>query len=172
MSVLVVVEIGGGEIEGASCSAVAAGVRIGELIGSPLDALAMGDGRESAIRGSLCKRVSCVYCCEAEVFAQYSAEGHASAAAELIWDRDYRYVVAAATPRGNELMSKLAKIVSAEKASDVIQVEKDRDGVVYTCLPSDGNSECRVRIETRVNICTVVETAFDPIPSAGGGGSA
>jgi electron transfer flavoprotein alpha subunit len=167
MSILVIAEIREGVLRPATYAAVAAGQSLAEQTGLGMDLLLLGKGAKSAAEASLGQGGS-VYVSEAGAVAEYTAEGHAAAAAQLVQEKGYTFVLTPATTTGKDLMPRLAGLLDAGMVSDVIRFEKGEDGVVYTRPMYAGNADAKVVVDTAIQTCTVRETAFDAVAPAAG----
>lgn len=167
MSILVIAEIREGVLRPASYSAVAAGQALAELTGLGMDLLLLGKGAKGVAEASL-GQGGTVHVSEAAALADYTAEGHAAAAAQLVQEKGYTHVLTPATTTGKDLMPRLAGLLDAGMVSDVTLFEKGDAGVVYTRPMYAGNADAKVVVETAIQTCTVRETAFDAAaPTAG-----
>ena len=99
MSILVIAEIREGTLRPASYAAVAAGQSLAEVTGLGMDILLMGTGAKGVAEASL-GQGGTVYVSEADAVADYTAEGHAAAAAQLVQDKGYTQILATATTTG------------------------------------------------------------------------
>jgi len=161
MSILVIAELREGLLKTASLSAVAAGKALSELTGFPFDILALGKGAGAAAESLKNLGAATVLVSEAEAVADYLAEAHAAAAAELVRSRGYKTVLAAATTTGKDLMPRLAGLLDAGMVSDVTGFAREGDVIEYLRPMYAGNAVARVVVETPVAVLTVRETAFD-----------
>ena len=167
MSILVIAELREGELRPASYAAVAAGQNLAELTGLGMDILLLGKGAKAVAEASL-GQGGTVYVSEADAVADYTAEGHAAAAAQLVNDKGYTQILGAATTTGKDLLPRLAGLLDAGMVSDVIRFEKGEAGVVYTRPMYAGNADAKVVVDTPIAVCTVRETAFDAVAPAAG----
>ena len=167
MSILVIAEIREGAMRPATYAAVAAGQSLAGVTGLGMDIVLLGKGAKSVAEASL-GQGGTVYVSEADVVAEYTAEAHAAAIAQLVQEKGYSHILHAATTTGKDLMPRLAGLLDAGMVSDVTLFEKGDAGVVYTRPMYAGNADAKVVVETATQVCTVRETAFDAVAPAAG----
>jgi electron transfer flavoprotein alpha subunit len=167
MSILVIAEIREGVLRPASYAAVAAGKSLADVTGLSMDILLLGKGAKGVAEASL-GQGGTVYVSEADAVAEYTAEAHAAAAAQLVQEQGYTHLLTPATTTGKDLMPRLAGLLDAGMVSDVTLFEKGDEGVVYTRPMYAGNADAKVVVDTPIQTCTVRETAFDAAAPAAG----
>ncbi len=168
MAILLIAEMREGEVRHATFPAVTAAKQLAELLGTEFDILLLGKGAQAGAEQLKDLGAANVLWSEAEAVAEYTAEAHAQAAADLVNEKGYTAVLAAATTTGKDLMPRLAGLLDAGMVSDAIGFEKGDEGIVYLRPMYAGNAIARVVIDTPIHCMTVRETAFDAAtPGAG-----
>jgi electron transfer flavoprotein alpha subunit len=160
MSILVVAEMREGELRNASLSAVSAAKALSALVGAPFDILLLGRGAVKTLPMLKNLGAATVLFSEAPAVAQYTAEAHGLAAAQLVRARGYKYALAAATSFGKDLMPRLAGLLNAGMVSEAVGFEKSGEALVYRRFLYAGNAVAKVAVDTPVAVLTVRETAF------------
>jgi electron transfer flavoprotein alpha subunit len=161
MSILVIAETREGDVRHATYSALGAAKQLTELLNVDYDILVLGKGGQNEADKLKDFGAKNIYWSAAATVADYTAEAYAEVAKGLIEKNGYTTAMAAATTTGKDLMPRLAGLVDAGMASDVIGFEKGDEGVVYIRPMYAGNAEARVVIDTPTHVLTVRETAFD-----------
>ncbi len=168
MAILLVGEMRQGEVRHATFPAATAARELAGLLGTDFDIVLLGKGAQAGadqVKGLGAKNV---WWSESDAVAEYTAEAHAQALADLVKDKGYTAVLTPATTTGKDLMPRLAALLDAGMVSDAIGFEKGDDGVVYLRPMYAGNAVARVVIDSDVHVLTVREAAFDAAaPGAG-----
>ncbi len=167
MSILVIAELRESELKSATFSVIAAAKVLGEVAGCGFDILAAGAGGAAVADQLKGYGAGTVYFSEGAEVADYTAEAHGALAKALVGDKGYKYVMAAATTTGKDLMPRLAGLLDEAMISDVIGCEKGDGGVVYLRPMYAGNAIAKVVLSGNVDLMTVRETAFDPAQDEG-----
>lgn len=167
MSILVIAEMREGEVRHPSYPAIAAGKKLAELLGTDCDLLVLGKGAKAGAEKVKDFGAKTVYWSEVPAVAEYTAEGHAQVAGDLVKEKGFTAVLAAATTTGKDMMPRMAALLDAGMVSDVIAFQKGDAGVVYVRPMYAGNAEATVVVETPVHVLTVRETAFDAAAPGG-----
>lgn len=167
MSILVIAEMREGEVRHASFPAITAGKKLAELLGTDYDLLVLGKGSQAGAGKVKDFGAKTVYWSEAPAVAEYTAEGHAQVAGDLVTEKGYTAALAAATTTGKDMMPRMAALLDAGMVSDVIGFQKGDAGAVYVRPMYAGNAEASMVVETPVHVLTVRETAFDAAAPGG-----
>ena len=163
MSILVIAEIREGDVRHASYPAITAGKNLSGLRGTDFDVLLMGTGAKAGAEKLKDFGAKNVFWSEAPAVADYTAEGYAAVAAELVKGKGHSVVLMAATTTGKDFIPRLAGLLDAGMVSDVVGLEKD----AYIRPMYAGNALARIAVDTPVHCLTVRETAFDPAAPGG-----
>jgi electron transfer flavoprotein alpha subunit len=153
-------------------SAVAYALKLKEIDGSAFDVLLPGPGAGDAaasIKGCGADKILTV---EDEEIQSYRAEGYAPVVAEIAGDGDYTTVAACANTYGKDLMPRVAALLDAGMASDLVDVEKDGDELLYTRPMYAGNVLARMKVKTDVHVVTVRQSEWAAAPAEGAGDAA
>jgi electron transfer flavoprotein alpha subunit len=167
MSILVIAELREGEVKHATYPAITAAKQLSEVLKSGYDLLVLGAGAKAGADKLKDFGAQNVYWSEAPALANYTAEGHAEAAAALVKEKGHTAILSAATTTGKDLLPRLAGLLDAGMVSDVVCFDA---GPVYIRPMYAGNALAKVAVDTPVHVLTIRETAFDA--AAPGGASA
>lgn len=168
MSVLAIAEIREGELRHATFPAVAAAKKLGELADCGFDILVLGQGAASAAEELKKYGAGKVFFSQAPEVGSSLAETHAAAARDLVLECGHKYVLMSATSTGKDMMPRLAALLDAGMAGDVVAFEKSNDEIVYVRPMAAGNIEARIAIDTSVKAMTIQDAAFDAAEPVGG----
>ena len=118
--VLVLVDHENGEIDEASLQTVTYGRELAASTGEPLEALVVGDAGVAAALGA--QGVATVHVAVHDVFTSYAPVAAARAASEVASRTGASVVLAAGSPRGNEVMAHLGALTDLPVAADCVKV--------------------------------------------------
>lgn len=107
-----------------------------------------------------------VYALEHDALGSYTADAHAAALLPLVQEKGFETVVATATTVGKDLLPRLAALLGAGMASDVLSFEDDGS---MTRPMFAGNAIATVKLEGPVKVVSVRSTAFEAAAKAGAG---
>lgn len=162
MSVLVIAEIGDGEVKAATRSALAAASALGE---ADLLVLAGDDGAALGQAAASIAGVRDVLVASAGHLQHGLSENAAPAIAELVKAGGYSYLMAAATTTGKNLLPRVAALLDVQPISDISAVVEDK---VFVRPIYAGSCMATVRTSQELNVVSVRTTAFDPVAAEGG----
>jgi len=108
-----------------------------------------------------------VFAIDDPALEHYVADAHGAALAQLVKDKNLNVVVATATAVGKDLLPRVAALLGAGMASDVVAF--NADGTMQRPMYA-GNATATVKIEGGTQVVTVRATAFDPAQKGGGKG--
>jgi electron transfer flavoprotein alpha subunit len=165
MSILVIGELREGSVRHATLPAITAGQKLAQQLGTDFDVVVLGTGAKGAAEQLKGYGAKSVLWSEVPAVADYTAEGHGAAVAQLAKANGYTAIVAAATTTGKDLVPRVAGLLDAGMVSDVVDFEKD----AYIRPMYAGNALARVAVDTPVHCVTIRETAFDAAQASGGG---
>jgi len=107
-----------------------------------------------------------VFAVEDAALEHYTADAHAAVLAQLVKDKGIEMLVATATAAGKDLLPRVAAILGAGMASEVVAFNDD--GTLVRPIFA-GNAIATVAIEGSPKVVSVRATAFDPAGKAGKG---
>jgi electron transfer flavoprotein alpha subunit len=168
---LVIGEMFEDKVRTPTLSAAAFAGKLKELTGAPFDILIPGKGSKGAAQKIAGVGAEKVYYNESAAYEPYKAESYAPFVASVVKNGGYDVVCSAANTYGKDLMPRVAAHLEAGMASDVVDVEKQGDALVFTRPMYAGNVLGLMKITTDVKVVTVRQTEFPPA-EAGGSGAA
>lgn len=137
--------------------------------GQPVHAVVIGPldaGVEEPLRNQLGEQgVATVHHATDDRLAAYSAAAWAAAAVDVVSRTSLRAVVAAGTPRGNEVMAHTAVRLGVQMAANVVAVDK-ADPLVVSRQVVGGTVLEEMRLDDAVAVLSVAGHAVDPSPAA------
>jgi electron transfer flavoprotein alpha subunit len=178
-SVVVLVESDATGVTLTSQEALTFARRLGDRLGGlPLHAVAVGslgsDASEVAERlGEL--GVAALHHAQDERLASYAAAAWAASVVEVAQAADARLVVAAGTPRGNEILAHVATRMDVPMAANVVDSVEAADGadavdtgatLTVTRQVLGGSALEVMRLDGAVGVLSVAGHALDPEPAA------
>lgn len=169
MTVLLVVQQQEGRIQKSSLCALTAARQVAARTGAPIAVLALGGGAAAA--ASLASKYGCAQLLYSEhpQFEKYRSAPYAAAVVKAAHELGVQVIVAAATSQGKDLMPRVAALLNAGQASDIVSVHDDGS---YRRPMFAGNVFADVEVVTPVQVLTVRTTAFPAAGEQPGGGSA
>ena len=160
MSILVIAEHDNKALNGATLNVVAAA----QKIGGDITVLVAGSGAQAvADAAAKVAGVSKVLLADNAAYANQLAENVAALVADLA--KGYKYVLAASTTTGKNILPRVAALLDVSMISDIIAVESANTfkRPIYA-----GNAIATVESSESVVVATVRGTAFDPVAAEGG----
>ncbi|MFW2002575.1 FAD-binding protein [Acinetobacter ursingii] len=162
MSILVIAEHNNQALNGATLNVVAAA----QKIGGDIAVLVAGSGAQ-AVADAVAKvaGVSKVLLADNALYANQLAENVAKLIADVVKEGGYKYVLAASTTTGKNILPRVAALLDVSMITDIISVESANTfkRPIYA-----GNAIATVQSDEAVIIGTVRGTAFDPVAAEGG----
>ncbi len=162
MSILVIAEHNNQALNGATLNVVAAA----QKIGGDIDVLVAGSGAQAvADAAAKVAGVSKVLLADNAFYANQLAENVAKLIADVVKEGGYKYVLAASTTTGKNILPRVAALLDVSMITDIISVESANTfkRPIYA-----GNAIATVQSDEAVIIGTVRGTAFDPVAAEGG----
>lgn len=101
-------------------------------------------------------------------FAQYSTEGFAAALTEAIRKEDPKYVVAANTSMGKDLLPRVAARFDAPCATDVVEFKAEGDNLLVVRPMYSGKTRATVEFVSPIAFVTTRPNAFAVVESENG----
>jgi electron transfer flavoprotein alpha subunit len=164
---LIVGEVFEGTVRKPTLSAIAFGHKMKELAGASFDVLLPGKGSKNAASEISTSGAEKIFFIEADVLADYKAESYAPVVANLARSGAYTAVCAAANTYGKDLMPHVAAALEAGMASDIADVTKEGDDIIYIRPMFAGNVLGRMKVKTDVHVVSVRQTEFPPVEVSG-----
>ncbi|ECE6726255.1 FAD-binding protein [Acinetobacter ursingii] len=162
MSILVIAEHNNQALNGATLNVVAAA----QKIGGDIAVLVAGSGAQGvADAAAKVAGVSKVLLADNALYANQLAENVAKLIADVVKEGGYKYVLAASTTTGKNILPRVAALLDVSMITDIISVESANTfkRPIYA-----GNAIATVQSDEAVIIGTVRGTAFDPVAAEGG----
>lgn len=162
MSILVIAEHNNQALNGATLNVVAAA----QKIGGDIAVLVAGSGAQAvADAAAKVAGVSKVLLADNALYANQLAENVAKLIADVVKEGGYKYVLAASTTTGKNILPRVAALLDVSMITDIISVESANTfkRPIYA-----GNAIATVQSDEAVIIGTVRGTAFDPVAAEGG----
>lgn len=162
MSILVIAEHNNQALNGATLNVVAAA----QKIGGDIAVLVAGSGAQSVVDAAAkVAGVSKVLLADNALYANQLAENVAKLIADVVKEGGYKYVLAASTTTGKNILPRVAALLDVSMITDIISVESANTfkRPIYA-----GNAIATVQSDEAVIIGTVRGTAFDPVAAEGG----
>jgi electron transfer flavoprotein alpha subunit len=166
--VLVVAEHAAGALRKATLHALAAGRELARRTGGKLHAALLGAGVRP-LADELARHGAEVHVADAAALAQPLAEAHAPVLAALARQAGAGFVGAAATAFGKDLLPRVAALLDAGMATEVLGFGGEGAAVTFRRPMWAGNVLAEVEIATAVKVFTVRATEFAPSAPDGAG---
>jgi electron transfer flavoprotein alpha subunit len=131
-------------------------------LGDEVNALVIGDGPSGLVDQLGEYGVSSVQHADGDAFTSYAAA--AWAAAVVAASADAAVVMAAGTPRGMDVMAHVACRLDVPMAANVLEVERDGDGLRVSRQVLGGSAMEDLRLAGGTAVLTVAGHACDPEP--------
>ena len=160
MSILVIADHNNQVLNGATLNVVAAA----QKIGGDITVLVAGSGAQAvADAAAKVAGVSKVLLADNAAYANQLAENVAGLVADLA--KGYKYVLAASTTAGKNILPRVAALLDVSMITDIISVESANTfkRPIYA-----GNAIATVQSDEAIIVGTVRGTAFDPVAAEGG----
>lgn len=160
MSILVIADHNNQTLNGATLNVVAAA----QKIGGDITVLVAGSGAQAvADAAAKVAGVSKVLLADKAAYANQLAENVAGLVADLA--KGYKYVLAASTTTGKNILPRVAALLDVSMITDIISVESANTfkRPIYA-----GNAIATVQSDEAIIVGTVRGTAFDPVAAEGG----
>ena len=139
--------------------AITAGKEAARVSGGDCCAVVLGRGIDDLAASLAGYGVKKVFAVDDPALEHYTADAHAAVLAQLVKDRGIDMLVATATAVGKDLLPRVAALMGAGMAGDVLAFNPD--GTLQRPMYA-GNVIATVRIDTTPKVVSVRATAFDP----------
>ena len=160
MSILVIADHNNQTLNSATLNVVA----VAQKIGGDITVLVAGSGAQAvADAAAKVAGVSKVLLADNAAYANQLAENVAGLVADLA--KGYKYVLAASTTTGKNILPRVAALLDVSMITDIISVESANTfkRPIYA-----GNAIATVQSDEAIIVGTVRGTAFDPVAAEGG----
>lgn len=165
-NVLVFVEHQQGKVTKAALVAMTAGKDAASKSGGECHAVVLGKGVD-AVAGEIAEYgAKKVYLVDDAALEHYTADAHAAALAQIVKDKGIETLMAASTAVGKDLLPRVAALLGAGMASDVLAFHAD--GTMERPMWA-GNVVATVAIEGSPKVVSIRPTAFDAAGKDGKG---
>ncbi len=128
--------------------------------GGTFDIAILGAGAQGAAAELTGFGAGTVYAVEGESIAHYTAESWAPAVADLARKSGAGFVLMAASTQGKDLMPRVAGILGAGMAADILSAHGDGGAVRYKRPMWAGNIIATVAVDTPIHVITARPTEF------------
>ena len=148
--------------------ALAAGKEAAKLAGGDCYAVVLGKGVDDLANEIAEYGVKKVFVADDAALEHYLSGPYAAAVAQVVKDKSCDVLVATATAAGKDLLPRVAALLGAGMASEVVAF--NADGTVQRLMYA-GNVVATVKLEGSPQVISVRATAFDPATKGGGKGA-
>ena len=165
--VLILADIYDGQLRRSTFAAISCAKQLTDVVGGDFDIVAIGEGVEAHAEALAGYGAANVHICRGDAIDSYNAEGWALALRSLGQTLGATHYLAPAGTLGKDCMPRLASILGAGMAADVLSVQQEADGALSYRRPMwAGNIVATVIVDTPVHVLTVRSAEF---PEAAGG---
>jgi electron transfer flavoprotein alpha subunit len=166
--IVVLIEHRNGQVRKSSLEALSEARRLAPKGEQPVVAVLIGDNVNS-LAGFVnkCKPDKILVAQNAE-FANYSTEGFGAALSEAIKKEDPKYVFAANTALGKDLLPRVAARFDAPCATDVVELKKDGDNLLAVRPMYSGKVRATVEFDSPIAFVTTRPNMFPVTESENG----
>ena len=159
-TILVVSEIRDGQLKKVNFETYSAARQLAEQINGTVVALLMGENLSQIQNVPANYGVAKVVLVEDAKLAKYTPDGYAAVAAQVAKQLGADFVWMPATAMGKDLMPRIATLLNATTAQDVVQFRVDGNTVVYTRPMFAGKVLADVTITSQPQTATLRPKAF------------
>jgi len=167
MSVLVVLEQRGGKWSRMSFEALAAGQKIGEALGVPVQAVVVGAGVDGLAAEAAAYKVEKVWVVDDALLREYTPDGYTAALEQLIHAQQPRAVVFPHTYQVRDFASKLSTRLGKALISDVVDLKTENGAVLFVRQLFQGKMNTDVKAVGDPQFVSVQAGAFRAAEPAG-----
>ncbi|MEM9875148.1 MAG: electron transfer flavoprotein subunit alpha/FixB family protein [Myxococcota bacterium] len=166
-NVLVLAEVAEGKLRKTTHSAVTFARDAAAQLGGTYDILVIGAGVDGPAAEAAKLGAQKVLVADDASLENYLAETYAPTVAEV--GKGYQVVVGTASPFGKDLLARVAGKLDAGYASDIVSLLPQENGkLTYKRPIYAGNAFVICQLESRVEIVSVRQSAFDPAAEGDG----
>jgi len=167
MSVLAVLEQRGGNWNRTSFEALEAGRKIGQLLGSPVQAVVLGSGIDKLTREAASYEVSNVFAIDDALLTHYTPEAYTAALEQLTKAKQPKLIVFPHTYQVRDYAPSLATRFDRALISDVIDVRADGNQPIFVRQLFQGKLNADVRANGDPQFVSIQAGAFRAAESTG-----
>ncbi len=171
MSVLVVLEQRGGKWNRMSFEALAAGQKIGESLGVPVQAAVLGADTGGLAKEASGYNVAKVFVLDHALLAEYTPDGYTAALEQLIKSAQPRTVVFPHTYQVRDYAPKLATRFGKPLVSDVVDVKAEAGNIEFVRQLFQGKLSADIRVAEAPQFISIQGGAFRTAEPANASGS-
>ena len=170
--VLIVAENYEGQLKGSTFNATSAAQEINNASGGgSFSFVVLGANSADHANTLAGYGADAVYVVENGDTERYTAQGWAPAVAAVAKEIGATHVVMSATTQGKDLLPRIAALLDAGMAADVLSIQAGDSGITYRRPMWAGNIIATVEITTSTHIVSVRPTEFNEAQAAGGASS-
>jgi len=159
--VLVLADIYDGQLRRSTFAALTCAQQLIELEGGDFEIVAVGEGIDAHAQTLAGFGASRVHLCRGETIDSYNAEGWALAIRDLGQSLGATHYLSSAGTLGKDCMPRLAALLGAGMAADVLSVQREADGALSYRRPMwAGNIVATVIVDTPIHVLTVRAAEF------------
>jgi electron transfer flavoprotein alpha subunit len=166
--ILVLVEPEGEGVSILSQEACTFARNLGAVTGLPIHALAVGAAPNGLVPDVAAQGIAVLHRADGEHLATYSAAAWAAAVEQAARATQATVVIAAASPRGNEILAHVAARTAAPMAANCVSAEPDGEGLLVERQVMGGGALEVMRLASTPALFTMAGHAVDPVPVPGG----
>jgi len=166
--ILVFVEHHNGHVRKSSLEALSAARKLAPHGKEPVVALIVGDNITALGPIAVKCNPDKVLLVNGADFAQYSTEGFAAALAESIKKENPRYVFAANTAMGKDLLPRVAARMDAPVATDVVEIREEGGNLLAVRPMYSGKARAVVEFKSPIAFLTTRPNAFPVVEATNG----
>lgn len=160
MSVLVVLEQRGGKWNRMSFEVLAAGKKIADALGEPVEAVVLGSGIESLASEAAQYAVAKVYSVDNSLLTDYTPDGYTAALEQLIRAKQPKYVLFPHTYQVRDFAPKLATRLDRPLVSDVVDIKVEGTTVEFVRQLFQGKLNADVGVGHEPQFASIQAGAF------------
>jgi electron transfer flavoprotein alpha subunit len=166
--ILVFIEHRNGNVRKASLEALSKARELAPKGQKPVTAVLVGDNVD-ALTGIVNKcKPDKILVIKGADFANYSTEGFADALTAAVKKEDPKYVFAANTSMGKDLIPRVAARMDAPAATDVVEINAEGDNLVMTRPMYSGKTRATLEFTSDLGFVTTRPNAFPVVESGNG----
>lgn len=169
MSVLVILEVRGGEVKKAALEALSVGRKITESIGGTLSAVAAGDSLAGAVEAAKRYGAEKVYVHEDASLSHYAPDAWVAAAAEAASQSGAKVILVSATSFGRDLAPRVAAKLGVMILPDVTGLEVEDGTVVATRPVYAGKAYMKIAAKALPVVISARPRVFEAAEAPGAG---
>lgn len=167
MSVLVVLEQRGGKWNRMSFEALAAGQKIAEALGAPVEAAVVGSGVDDLAKEAAGYKVEKVFALDDALLGDYTADGYTAALEQLVKAQQPQVVVFPHTYQVRDFAPKLSARFGKALISDAVDVKTEGGSVAFVRQLFQGKLNADVRAASDPQFVSIQAGAFRAAEQAG-----